>query len=89
MCVFAMAALLGMFSLAWAWVPSNPSHQQSGFLDHANGTSSRDYSTMDNPDYYYAAIKSAPSGVYYRQAGFNPARDKIVAQRQFIDGAIM
>jgi len=41
---------------------------------------------MDNPDYYYAAIKSAPDGVYYRQAGFNPDRTKIVAQKSFNDG---
>lgn len=77
-----------MFSPSWAWVPSNYSHQQSGSHDLSTATGSRDYSTMDNPDYYYAAIKSAPSGVYYRQAGFNPARDKVVAQRQYVDGAI-
>ncbi len=60
-----------------------PVHQQE-----SDSQFIRDYGTpaMDNPDYYYAAIKSAPDGVYYRQAGFNPDRTRIVAQKSFNDG---
>jgi parallel beta-helix repeat protein len=86
--ILFLTALLGMFSVTWAWVPDNAAHQQSGANNLTVGSSYRDYTTMDNPDYYYAAVKTAPSGVTYRQAGFNPNRDRIVAQRQYTDGAI-
>ena len=44
--------------------------------------------TFNNPDYYYAVIKSAPTGTYYRQAGFSPDGTKIVAQKSWNDGSI-
>ncbi len=40
-----------------------------------------DWSTFNNPDYYYAAITDAPEGTYYRSAGFNFDGSKIVAQK--------
>ena len=43
---------------------------------------------FDNPNYYYAAVKTAPSGVWYRQAGLSPNGQKIVAQKSYTDGAI-
>ncbi len=42
-----------------------------------------DWSTFDHPDYYYAAITSAPDGTYYRSAGFNLDGTKIVAQKSW------
>lgn len=44
--------------------------------------------TFDNPNYYYAAIKTAPSSVWYRQAGLSPDGTKIVAQKSYTDGLI-
>jgi hypothetical protein len=40
-----------------------------------------DYSTFDNPNYYYCQITNAPSGTYYRQAGLSPDGTKIIAQK--------
>jgi parallel beta-helix repeat protein len=42
---------------------------------------------FDNPYYYYAAVKTAPSGVYYRQAGLSPNGQKLIAQKSFTDGS--
>ena len=42
---------------------------------------------FDNANYYYAAVKTAPSGVWYRQAGLSPNGQKIVAQKSFTDGS--
>ena len=41
---------------------------------------------FNNPNYYYTAIKTAPSGVFYRQAGLSPNGQKIVAQKSYTDG---
>jgi len=46
------------------------------------------WSTFDNPNYYYAPITSAPSGVYYRQAGLSPDGTKIVAAKTWTEGSI-
>jgi hypothetical protein len=40
-----------------------------------------DWSTFNHPDYYYAPLTNAPTGTYYRSAGFNPDGTKIVAQK--------
>ncbi|MCJ7458654.1 MAG: right-handed parallel beta-helix repeat-containing protein [candidate division Zixibacteria bacterium] len=42
---------------------------------------------FNNPNYYYAAVKTAPSGVWYRQAGLSPNGQKIIAQKSFTDGS--
>lgn len=43
---------------------------------------------FNNPNYYYAVVKTAPSDVWYRQAGLSPDGTKIVAQKSYTDGAI-
>jgi len=58
-------------------------HQQP-FGGEAGGVA--DYSTFDNPAYYYAPVRVAPSGTYYRQAGLSPDGAKIVAQKSWNDG---
>jgi hypothetical protein len=44
------------------------------------------YAAFDNPNYYYATIKNAPDGTYYRQAGLSSDGTKIVAQKSWNDG---
>jgi len=41
---------------------------------------------FDNPNYYYAVLKTAPASVWYRQAGLSPDGSKIVAQKSYTDG---
>ena len=36
---------------------------------------------FNNPNYYYAAVKTAPSGYHYVQAGLSPNGQKIVAEK--------
>jgi len=43
---------------------------------------------FNNPNYYYAAVKTAPANVWYRQAGLSPNGQKIVAQKSYTDGSI-
>jgi parallel beta-helix repeat protein len=77
-----MAVMVLAAGSLWAANLSSSSHQQ-----FAGEKNFRDYGTpdMDNPDYYYAAIKSSPSGISYYGVGFNPLRTKIVANKD--DGA--
>src|SRR5574340_277307 len=53
------------------------------------GNSALDYATpsFNNPNYYYAAIKTPPVNVWYRQAGFSSDGTKIVAAKQYTDGS--
>jgi hypothetical protein len=43
---------------------------------------------FNNPNYYYAAVQTAPTSVWYRQAGLSPNGQKIVAQKSYTDGII-
>ena len=45
-------------------------------------TARANYSTFNNPNYYYATIKNAPDGTKYRQAGLSPDGTQIVAVKQ-------
>ncbi len=46
------------------------------------------YASFDNPDYYYAAVKTPPSGTYYRSVGLSPDGTKLIAQKSWTEGAI-
>lgn len=43
---------------------------------------------FDNPYYDFSPIVTAPTNVYYRQAGLSPDGGKIVAQKTYVDGSI-
>ena len=43
---------------------------------------------FDNPNYSYVSVKTAPTNVWYRQAGLSPDGQKIVAQKSYTDSAI-
>lgn len=61
-------------------------HEQP--LVGAGGVMLMAWATFDNPNYYYAPITNAPSGVYYRQAGLSPDGTKIVAAKTWTEGSI-
>lgn len=67
--IFKMLGMLVTMALLFAAMPV--------------GSAQADWSTFDNPDYYYADITSAPVGTFYRSAGFNPDGTKIVAQKSW------
>jgi hypothetical protein len=91
----AIAASFLLVALILGLTPASPpaafaqnkviSHQQPD--DGAGGgITAASFGTFDNPNYYYASVKVAPSGTYYRQAGLSPDGMKVVAQKSWNDG---
>ncbi len=86
--ILLIATMLPLSAIQSAAGP-NPkivSHEQP--FGDAGGLGIAAWSTFDNPNYYYAPITNAPSGVYYRQAGLSPDGTKIVAVKTWTEGAI-
>ncbi len=61
-----------------------PHQQPAG--EAGGGVATLSYGAFNNPNYYYASVKAAPPGTYYRQAGLSPDGTKIVAQKSWNDG---
>ncbi len=89
--VAVLILTLGLVILA---LPGHNAHAQDKVLPHEQpageegGLGVTGYDSFNNPNYYYAAIQVPPSGTYYRAAGLSPDGSKIVAQKQWVDGAI-
>lgn len=85
--MLTLVVMLALFAAAPCTVQAQDKatvHEQP--VGEGGGMDLASYSAFDNPNYYYAAVKVAPSGTYYRQAGLSPNGTKIVAQKSWNDG---
>jgi len=58
----------------------NGSHEDPLYLNYGSPA-------FNHPSYYYAAVASPATGIFYRQAGLSPDGTKIIAQKSFTEGS--
>ncbi len=78
-----------LFAVTSGWAKVHHFQGASNERPDGNGRIYENYGSpsFNNPNYYYAAVKTAPPGVFYRQAGLSPDGTKLIAQKSYTDGS--